>query len=79
MSLARGTQEYFLLNSVIMTNDHIINKVAKDRLSAELNELFMKGLLGQYKLQENIIGGAQATGSDDQATGADDIEYNFYE
>lgn len=66
--LPRGTQDYFLLNSVVMTNDHIINQLPKAELNDTLNKLFMRGLLGQYKLKEDIVGGTEES----------DFEMNFY-
>lgn len=83
-ALPRGMKEYFLLSSVNMANDHIINQLSGDQLNGELNRLFMKGLLGQYKLKEDIVGGADDRTDDRTIDDYETVigmldEMNFYD
>jgi len=66
--------EYFLLNSVVIGGDHVINQLnsaTTKTLPEEVTKYFMRGQLGQYKLNESIVGGL-----DDGNTDIDNIEYS---
>lgn len=60
MNIDQKIVDYFLLNSVSMTADHVLNQLPNDDLDIS-NKYFMRGLLGQLKLKESIIGGSDDT------------------
>jgi len=60
MNIDQKIVDYFLLNSVSMTADHVLNQLPNDDLDVH-HKYFMRGLLGQLKLKENIIGGSDDT------------------
>lgn len=47
----------FMLNSVIMASDHVLNQAQNDASVEFVESMFQRGLLGQLKLREDYVGG----------------------
>lgn len=48
----------FLLNSVSMASDHVLNQASDTQKNEFIETMFKRGLLGQLKLREEYIGGS---------------------